>query len=261
MITVQQVEEKLFDWAPRQLVESWDNVGQLVGDPGREVRRVLVSLDITEPVVQEAVEGGFDLIVSHHPVMNCTWHPVQTLRTDDRQGRILTKMAENRISAICMHTNLDAADGGVNDVLAEKLGLTQISPLTEEKIGRIGTLKCEIPLVEFTRFVIESLGCNGLRYTDCGKPVHRVAVGGGACGDYIPQAIAAGCGTFVTSDLRYHDFLDTTALNLIDAGHFPTEDVICVPLADYLQKVFPAATVIKTTAHSSEVIQYCIKEK
>ena len=170
-------------------------------------------------------------------------------------------MAENRISAICMHTNLDAADGGVNDVLAEKLGLTQLSPLTEEKIGRIGTLKCEIPLVEFTRFVIESLGCNGLRYTDCGKPVHRVAVGGGACGDYIPKAIAAGCDTFVTSDLRYHDFLDTTALNLIDAGHFPTEDVICVPLADYLQKVFPAATVIKTTAHSSEVIQYCIKEK
>ena len=243
MITVQQVEQKLFDWAPRQMAESWDNVGQLVGDPGREVRRVLVSLDITEPV------------------MNCTWHPVQTLRTDDRQGRILTKMAENRISAICMHTNLDAADGGVNDVLAEKLGLTQISPLTEEKIGRIGTLKCEIPLVEFTRFVIESLGCNGLRYTDCGKPVHRVAVGGGACGDYIPKAIAAGCDTFVTSDLRYHDFLDTTALNLIDAGHFPTEDVICVPLADYLQKVFPAATVIKTTAHSSEVIQYCIKEK
>ena len=109
--------------------------------------------------------------------------------------------------------------------------------------------------------MIESLGCNGLRYTDCGKPVHRVAVGGGACGDYIPQAIAAGCDTFVTSDLRYHDFLDTTALNLIDAGHFPTEDVICVPLAEYLQKVFPAATVIKTTAHSSEVIQYCIKEK
>ena len=160
-----------------------------------------------------------------------------------------------------MHTNLDAAAGGVNEVLAQKLGLSDLKMLTEEKIGRIGTLKCEIPLVEFTRFVIESLGCNGLRYTDCGKPVHRVAVGGGACGDYIPQAIAAGCDTFVTSDLRYHDFLDTTALNLIDAGHFPTENVICVPLADYLQKVFPAATVIKTTAHSSEVIQYCIKEK
>ena len=261
MITVQQVEQKLFDWAPRQLAESWDNVGHLVGDPDREVRRILVSLDITERVVQEAAYGGFDLIVSHHPVMNCTWHPVQTLRTDDRQGRILTKLTENRISAICMHTNLDAAEGGVNDVLAQKLGLEGLTPLTEEKIGRIGTLKCEMPLVEFTRFVIESLGCNGLRYTDCGKPVHRVAVGGGACGDYIPQAIAAGCDTFVTSDLRYHDFLDTTELHLIDAGHFPTEDVICEPLVTYLQRAFPTAIVMKTAAHDCETIQYCIKEK
>ena len=260
-MTVQQVEQKLFDWAPRQLAESWDNVGHLVGDPDREVRRILVSLDITERVVQEAADGGFDLIVSHHPVMNCTWHPVQTLRTDDRQGRILTKLTENRISAICMHTNLDAAEGGVNDVLAQKLGLEGLTPLTEEKIGRIGTLKCEMPLVEFTRFVIESLGCNGLRYTDCGKPVHRVAVGGGACGDYIPQAIAAGCDTFVTSDLRYHDFLDTTELHLIDAGHFPTEDVICEPLVTYLQRAFPTAIVMKTAAHDCETIQYCIKEK
>lgn len=261
MITVQQVEQKLFDWAPRQLAESWDNVGHLVGDPDREVRRILVSLDITERVVQEAIDGGFDLIVSHHPVMNCTWHPVQTLRTDDRQGRILTKLTENRISAICMHTNLDAAEGGVNDVLAQKLGLEGLTPLTEEKIGRIGTLKCEMPLVEFTRFVIESLRCNGLRYTDCGKPVRRVAVGGGACGDYIPQAIAAGCDTFVTSDLRYHDFLDTTELHLIDAGHFPTEDVICEPLVTYLQRAFPTAIVMKTAAHDCETIQYCIKEK
>lgn len=88
-----------------------------------------------------------------------------------------------------------------------------------------------------------------------------MAVGGGACGDYIPQAIAAGCDTFVTSDLRYHEFLDNTELNLIDAGHFPTEDGVCAAVVDYLQKVFPAATVIKTTAHRSEVIQYCIKEK
>ena len=261
MITVQQVEQSLFDWAPRHLAESWDTVGHLVGDPGREVHRILVSLDITEQVVQEAVDGGFDLIVSHHPVMNCTWHPVQTLRTDDRQGRILTKLAENRISAICMHTNLDAADGGVNDVLAEKLGLTRISPLTEEKIGRIGTLKCEIPLVEFTHSVIELLGCNGLRYVDAGRPVHRVAVGGGACGCYIPQAIAAGCDTFVTSDLKYNDFLDTEGLNLIDAGHFPTENVVCPALQDRLTEAFPAVDVLCSTSHSREIIQYCIKEK
>lgn len=261
MTTVREIESFLYGWAPRELAESWDNVGLLVGDPDAAVERVLVALDITPQVAEEALERGCQLIVAHHPVMNCAWHPVQTVRADDRQGRTLTALLCGGVAAICMHTNLDAAEGGVNDILAEKLGLTQPEMLTEEKIGRIGTLKCEMPLVEFTRFVIESLGCNGLRYTDCGKPVHRVAVGGGACGDYIPQAIAAGCDTFVTSDLRYHDFLDTTELHLIDAGHFPTEDVICEPLVAYLQRAFPTAIVMKTAAHDCEAIQYCIKEK
>lgn len=261
MTTVREIESFLYGWAPRELAESWDNVGLLVGDPEAAVERVLVALDITPQVVEEALERGCQLIVAHHPVMNCAWHPVQTVRADDRQGRTLTALLRGGVAAICMHTNLDAAEGGVNDVLAQKLGLEGLTLLTEEKIGRIGTLKCEMPLVEFTRFVIESLGCNGLRYTDCGKPVRRVAVGGGACGDYIPQAIAAGCDTFVTSDLRYHDFLDTTELHLIDAGHFPTEDVICEPLVAYLQRAFPTAIVMKTAAHDCETIQYCIKEK
>ena len=160
-----------------------------------------------------------------------------------------------------MHTNLDAAAGGVNEVLAQKLGLSDLKMLTEEKIGRIGTLKCEIPLVEFTHSVIELLRCNGLRYVDAGRPVHRVAVGGGACGCYIPQAIAAGCDTFVTSDLKYNDFLDTEGLNLIDAGHFPTENVVCPALRDRLTEAFPAVDVLCSTSHSREIIQYCIKEK
>lgn len=258
MTTVHDIESRLFQWAPKDLAASWDNVGHLVGEPEAIVRKVLISLDITEAVVQEAVSCGADLIVSHHPVMNCTWHPVQHVRSDDAQGRMLISMIRNGISAICMHTNLDAADGGVNDALAQKLGMTELEPLNEEKIGRIGTLNSQLPLVEFARFVVKSLGCNGLRYTDCGKAVHRVAVGGGACGEYIAQAIALGCDTFVTSDLRYHDFLDTKEINLIDAGHFPTENVVCPVLAAFLQENFPELTVVYSTAHSCEVIQYCI---
>lgn len=261
MNTVRNIEQSLYAWAPRALAESWDNVGLLVGDPEAVVDTVLVALDITPQVVAEAVEKNCQLIVAHHPVMNCAWHQVQTVRTDDRQGRVLTELIRHNIAAICMHTNLDAAEGGVNDLLAEKLGLSELTPLTEEKIGRIGTLKCEIPLVEFTHFVIESLGCNGLRYVDGGRPVRRVAVGGGACGCYIPQAVAAGCDTFVTSDLKYNDFLDTEGLNLIDAGHFPTENVVCTALRDRLREAFPAANILCSTSHSREVIQYCIKEK
>ena len=261
MTTVREIESFLYGWAPRELAESWDNVGLLVGDPEATVERVLVALDITPQVAEEALERGYQLIVAHHPVMNCAWHPVQTVRADDRQGRTLTALLRGGVAAICMHTNLDAAEGGVNDILAEKLGLTQPEMLTEEKIGRIGTLKCEIPLVEFTHSVIELLGCNGLRYVDAGRPVHRVAVGGGACGCYIPQAVAAGCDTFVTSDLKYNDFLDTEGLNLIDAGHFPTENVVCPALRDRLQRTFPAGDVLWSTSHSREIIQYCIKEK
>ena len=261
MITVRDIEKFLFDWAPRELALSWDNVGLLVGDGAAEVKRVLVSLDITEAVVEEALELGADLIVSHHPLMNCAWNPVQTITTDTALGRIVKRMLCNGISAICMHTNLDAADGGVNDALAKKLGLIDISHLTEEKIGRIGTLKCEKPLVEFVQNVVEYLGCNGLRYIDCGKVVHRVAVGGGACDDYIPQAIALGCDTFLTSDLKYHAFLDTKEINLIDAGHFPTENVVCPVVMEKLMAQFPTLEVALTNTHDREVIQYCTKEK
>ncbi|MBE6919774.1 MAG: Nif3-like dinuclear metal center hexameric protein [Ruminococcaceae bacterium] len=258
MITVRDIEQVLFDWAPRELAAQWDNVGLLVGEPESEAKKVLIALDITEDVVAEAISVGADVIVAHHPVMNCAWHPVQHVRSDDAQGRMLIGMIRNNISAICMHTNLDAADGGVNDALAEKLGLTDLEMLNEEKIGRIGTLKSQLPLVEFTHFVVESLGCNGLRYVDSGKPVHRVAVGGGACSGYIAQAIAAGCDTFVTSDLKYNDFLDTKEINLVDAGHFPTENVVCPVLADFLRRKFPELTVVQSTTHDREVIQYCI---
>lgn len=261
MTNVREIEAFLYGWAPRELAMEWDNVGLLVGDGSAEVHRVLVALDITESVVAEAIGTGADLIVAHHPLMNCAWHKVQHVTAEDAQGRTITALLRNGISAICMHTNLDAAEGGVNDALAEKLGLTDLEMLTEEKIGRIGTLKCEKPLVEFLQDVVKYLGCNGLRYTDCGRSVHRVAVGGGACGDYIPQALAKGCDTFVTSDLSYHEFLDTKALNLIDAGHFPTENVICERVAARLRAAFPQLTVALSAVHDHEIIQYCIKEK
>lgn len=255
MTTAHDIERSLYDWAPRELAMAWDNVGLLVGDPAQEVRRVLVALDITQGVAEEAVSLGAQMIVSHHPVMNCAWHEVQTLRADDAQGRLLRYLVRHGLAACCMHTNLDAADGGVNDCLAHALGLSGLSMLNEEKIGRIGTLSCEIPLEEFLPAVVKSLRCSGLRFRDGGKPVHRVAVGGGACRDYIPQAIAQGCDTFVTADLRYNDFLDTHGLNLIDAGHYPTENVVCEAVRAYLARSFPLLEVVRSASHH-DAIQY-----
>ena len=255
MPTVREIESALYDWAPRDLAESWDNVGLLVGSEGQAVKRVLIALDVTDAVADEAIALGAELIVAHHPVMNCTWHKVQSVVDDNAQGRLLTKLLTNGVSAICMHTNLDAAEGGVNDVLAKTLGLEGLSMLNEEKIGRVGTLKCEKSLEQFLHDVVQSLNCQGLRYRDGGKPVRKVAVGGGACAEYIPQAVALGCDTFVTADVKYHDFLDAEGLNLIDAGHFETENPVCAAVRDYLARQFPQLELVLSTTHKS-VIKY-----
>ncbi len=255
MPTVAEIERALFAWAPKELAASWDNVGLLVGSGATEVRCALIALDVTERVADEAIERGAQLIVAHHPVMNCRWHAVQNVLDDNEQGRTLTKLLRSGVSAICMHTNLDAADGGVNDILAHLLGLEDICQLNEEKIGRVGTLKCEKTLEEFLPVVVKSLHCKGLRYRDGGKPVRRVAVGGGACAEYIPCAAALGCDTFVTADLKYHEFLGAEGINLIDAGHFETENPVCEAIRAYLTDHFPQLDAMLSASHKP-VIQY-----
>ena len=126
MPTVHEIEEFLYELAPRDLAMEWDNVGLLVGDPDLPIRRALVALDVTEETAREAARSGFDLIVAHHPVMNLHWHQreLNTLRPDTRLGKLLIFLVKSGVAAICMHTNLDAAPGGVNDALAQVLGLT-----------------------------------------------------------------------------------------------------------------------------------------
>ena len=252
MATVNDIYAFLNDLAPVRYQMDFDNAGFLVGDGSAAVEHVLLALDITDDVIAEAAALRAQLIVSHHPLI---FTPLRRATADDLTGRKVLALAQHGIAAICMHTNLDAADGGVNDCLAKKLGLDDIFLLNDEKIGRIGTLSCEKGLEEFLRDVIELLGCGGLRYCRGSGRVYRVAVGGGACGEYIPQAIAQGCDTFVTSDLRYNDFLDTRGLNLIDAGHFPTENVVCPAVKTYLEEHFPEVKTVISTSHR-DVIQY-----
>ena len=172
-------------------------------------------------------------------------------------GAVLLYLAEHRIAVISLHTNLDSAPGGVNDVLAERLGLQNIRTFdgSEYGIGRIGDVP-EQELEAFAQFVKERLGAGGVRYADGGKPVNRVAVGGGSCMDFLPQALEAGCDTFVTGDVKYHQFQKAAALgvNLIDAGHFPTEDPVCEVLCGALAAKFPGIAVKKSAIHAD-----CVK--
>ena len=261
MPKVWEIEQALYDLAPREGAMEWDNVGHLLGDPDQNVERVCVALDITEAVADEAIAGGCQLIVSHHPIMNCRWLPVQSIREDTPQGHLLLRLLRSDVSAICMHTNLDVAPGGVNDAFAAALGLEDPGPLGDpEGLCRAGTLSSPMPLQDFARKVCRDLHANGVRYAGCGKMVQHVAVGGGACADYVRHAIAAGCDTFVTADLSYHQFLDAEGMgvNLIDAGHFPTEDPVCARLVSYLTERFPELTVFKSASHR-EVIQYYVE--
>ena len=260
MPTVREIEQALFELAPGEAAMEWDNVGHLLGDPDQAVERVLVALDITEGVADEAIASGCQLIVAHHPVMNCRWTPVQNIRDDTFQGHLFLKLLRNNVSAICMHTNLDIAWGGVNDALAQRLELVDPGPLCENGLGRVGEYPESVALADYVRFVCQALGCNGLRYADAGKPVRRVAVGGGSCGEFEDDAIRAGCDTFVTADLSYHQFLDAAGkgINLIDAGHFPTEDPVCEKVITYLTDRFPELAASKSASHK-EVIQYYVE--
>ena len=260
MATVKEIEAFLFSKAPKELAMEWDNVGLLVGFPDREVKKVLVALDITGEVAGEALEMGADLIVAHHPVMNCAWEKVQTVRADTVQGSILIKMLTGGVSGICMHTNLDAVAGGVNDALAQRLGLTDVEQLHPDGIGpdgrpygigRVGWVEGFADARAFSAFVRQALNANGLRFEDAGKSVHKVAVGGGACGGMLSDAAALGCDTFVTADVKYDVFLTARAMgiNLIDAGHFSTEDVVCPVLADWLKEGFPETAVVRSERH------------
>ena len=261
-ITVLDVYNFLQEKAPFALQMDFDNAGFLVGRSDRQVDHILVSLDITQPVIQEAKERAAQLIVAHHPVI---WGGAKSVTDQTVTGRKLLDLIENHISAICIHTNLDAIAGGVNDALALKLGLSEIGQLHQDGIdeqgrpygiGRTGLVPRQ-NLYDFAQAVKRLLGAHGVRLVDGGKPVHKVAVGGGACGGMLTDAIAMGCDTFVTSDIKYDRFLEAKALgiNLIDAGHFPTENVVCPVLQSWLAQRFPHLAVSVSQCHH-EVFSY-----
>lgn len=265
MTTVQEIYRFIDQIAPFSTQESWDNSGMLVGHWEQPVSRVLMTLDITPEVIQEGRKTGAELIVSHHPLL---FHPAKQV-TDgglDLAGQRILTLVERGIAAICCHTNWDSAQGGVNYVLAKLCGLEKLQVLepvgvdaqnVPYGIGRIGTLAMPMPLSDYLEMLKGSLEPNGMRYLDAGRQVYKVAVGGGSCGSMLEQVARAGCDTFVTGDLKYDHFLDAKMLrlNLIDAGHYPTEDPSMAVLGYQLARAFPNLSVKKSTLHH-EVLGY-----
>ncbi|MDR2421383.1 MAG: Nif3-like dinuclear metal center hexameric protein, partial [Oscillospiraceae bacterium] len=246
MVAVGGVLSRLFEFAPIEAKLDSDNVGLLAGDSRSPVRRILVALDITGEVIDEAASSGANLIISHHPLL----FDLKRVTDGDIRGKKLLSLLSRGISAICMHTNLDAARGGVNDALARAAGLRDTELLSEHgrcpdgtpfSYGRLGTLSAPMRISEYLAFLKNALKTNGLRYHSSGREVSRVAVVGGSGGSELEKAVAAGCDTFVTADIRYDVFLDARELgiNLIDADHFCTENVVVPELKRVLSEAFP----------------------
>ena len=256
MTTVADILQFVESLAPKYMKMDWDNVGLLCGSASASVTKVLVALDPFEHVCQEAADWGAELIVTHHPLI---FVAPKAITDATSVGRSIRCLCNSGISAINAHTNLDCAPGGVNDALAAALALADIAvinPTGRDTQGRdwgllrMGTVNAP-PLTDFLAHVKTTLNCPGLRYVDGGKPVRRVAVGGGACADELVDAFQAGCDTFVTSDIKYNQFWDAQdlGLNLIDAGHFYTENPVTTILAREISTVFPEISVKISESH------------
>lgn len=250
-VKVQQVLEILEQIAPPELACSWDNVGLLV-DAGRPVTSIMTALDITADVVRDAAESGCELIVSHHPVI---FDPLRRVTAEDVPAMLL----QNGISAICMHTNLDAAAGGVNEVLAGIFGMQDPEPFAGG-CGRVGSIE-PITVPQLARKAQQELAarCNApdagpavqVKFADTGKPVQRLAVISGAGGSLFEEALAVGADCLLTGEANHHHACDAKrlGLSLIAAGHYATEFPVTAAVAEKLRATLPGVEVLVSTAN------------
>jgi len=238
---IQEIYDYIDEFAPFESALSFDNVGILVGNGNDDVRKILLSLDITNDAVEYAHKIGADLIISHHPVI---FDPIKNL---DKSNPVYS-LARYGIAALCVHTNLDVSPEGVNRALADTVCLIN----TEKwNIGLIGETD-ETNAVDFAKFVKEKLSAEKISIVDSGKNVRRVAVMSGAGGSDIESALSAGADTLLTGEVKYSQYSEAKncGLNIIAAGHFETENIIIKVLESKLKENF--YTKIETFLYKSK---------
>lgn len=228
-VKVSELYAHLDSKIPSSLSCDWDNDGLMCAPaPEKEVKRVLVTLDITAEAIEKARSEGCEVILSHHPLI---FKGLKSVTQDNCVSAKVIELIKSGIAAFSFHTRLDALEGGVNDVLAEALGVKDTVPfgIDGEAIGRVGTLDKPMTLESFASLVRDKLGAPAVLCADAGKEVCKVALLGGSGGDDIAAAIASGADTYVSGRLGYHEMTDAAELgiNLIEAGHFYTEHPVC----------------------------------
>jgi dinuclear metal center YbgI/SA1388 family protein len=244
MFTVNDIEKALFEWAPASLAMKGDNNGLIAGDRRKPVTHALVSLDLSLRTIAEAVRTGADVIAAHHPVVWGDKLPFPTGDTD--AGNILLTVCASGLAAISMHTNLDAAQGGINDVLAGLIGLENVTVFDEKDgIGRIGRLPRPMTAQDFAAQCKAALKTGVVRFADAGKPIQTAAICSGGGSFMLEDAIRAGCDAFLTGEAKHSTFItaQNQGVSLLECGHFATENVIVSHVAEYLRGKFPGLNV------------------
>lgn len=254
-MNVKELYGFLNDRIPASLSCDWDNDGLMCcANEEKEIRRVLIALDITAEVIKKAICESYDLILSHHPLI---FSPLKAVNPRDHIARRVIDLIRADIAAMSFHTRLDAVAGGVNDILASDLGLLQIETFGDngEAIGRIGTLKNPMPLSEFAALVKKVTGAEQVQFSDAGKEVLRVAVLGGSGSSDVKAAARAGADTYVSGELKHNNLTDAPecGMNLVAAGHFYTENAVCERLKELVLEAIPEATV---TVTNSDPVRY-----
>ena len=223
----------LDELATSSLAESWDNVGLMVGDPETKVTGVLVSLDFTEDVLAEAVELGCNVVVTHHPLI---FRPLQSVRMDQVAGRLLARTLTNGVAVVSCHTNLDKVAGGVNDVLATKIGLANCRVLAADSdapagvgFGRIGELSASTSFTEFVENLLRVLEVDTVRIAGViPEKINKIAVCGGSGSELAETAMMAGAQIFITGEVKHSTarWAEAAGFCVIDAGHYATENLV-----------------------------------
>ena len=238
-MTVNKLYAELDKKIPRALSCSWDNDGAMCIPNGeREVKKVLVALDVTEAVVEHAAENGYDLIVSHHPLI---FKGLKGITEQNNISRKAIRLIGAGISVFSFHTRLDALEGGVNDKLCEVLGIKDTTPFGNagEEIGRIGTLDGFETAEELAAFVKERLGCGAVFLSDAKIKPCRVAVLGGSGSDDVMAAVCSGADTYISGEIKHSYMTEAPEnnINIIAAGHFFTEQPVCEVLCEMIRSI------------------------
>ncbi len=242
--------------APLRLQDEWDNSGLQVGFPESEIDQVLVCLDVTEAIVDEAIAAKCNLIVSHHPLI---FKALRQVSDATYQQRCVVKALAAGISIYSAHTSLDNAPGGVNHRIAALLGLQKLrwlSPRDGEDAGSglVGELPASEPDAAFLARVQRTFGVECLQHSALdGRQVRRVALCGGAGAFLLHDAVCAGADCFISGEFHYHDYFENQGVLLAELGHYQSEQFTQDLLLEYLHKTCPGLTVRKTAINTNPI--------